>query len=47
MTSDGQSLGDGFLTDLTDTNSDGTFQRSIIKVTDPDKYGIKPSDYFV
>ena len=47
MTSDGQSLGDGFLTDLTDSKGDGTFQRSIIKVTDPDKYGIKPSDYFV
>ena len=47
VTGDGQSLGDGFLTDLTDTNEDGTFKRSIIKVTDPDKYGIKPSDYFV
>ena len=46
MTSDGQSLGDGFLTDLTDTNSDGTFQRSIIKVTDPEKYGVSVSAYF-
>ena len=35
------------LVDLAVTNEDGTFPRSIIKVTSPDKYGIKVSDYFV
>jgi HD-GYP domain-containing protein (c-di-GMP phosphodiesterase class II) len=35
------------LVDLASTNEDGTFPRSIIKVTSADKYGIKVSDYFV
>ena len=35
------------LLDLTDTASDGSFQRTIIKVTNPGKYGINVSDYFV
>jgi HD-GYP domain-containing protein (c-di-GMP phosphodiesterase class II) len=45
--SEGLGLGDGFVANLADTNDGGTFARSIIKVTDPDRYGIKPSDYFV
>lgn len=35
------------LLDLSETNPDGTYKRSIIKVTDPAKYDINPSDYFV
>lgn len=35
------------LVDLAATNDDGTFPRSIIKVTSAQKYGIKVSDYFV
>ncbi len=35
------------LVDLAATKDDGTFPRSIIKVTSPEKYGIKVSDYFV
>ena len=35
------------LADLTDRNEDGSFARSIIKVTKAQKYGIKVSDYFV
>ena len=33
--------------DLADRDEAGNFRRSIIKVTDPDKYGIRVSDYFV
>ena len=40
-------LDDPPLVDLAETESDGSFSRSIIKVTDPDKYLIKVSDYFV
>lgn len=47
MSSQGAPLVPGALVDLAETNPDGTFKRSIIKVTNPDKYGIKPSDYFV
>ena len=35
------------LVDLAETNGGGTFKRSIIKVADPERYGITPSDYFV
>jgi len=35
------------LVDLAATDDAGTFPRSIIKVTSPEKYGIKVSDYFV
>ncbi len=44
---DGMWLSPAPLVDLADTNDDGAFSRSIIKVTSPDKYGIKVSDYFV
>jgi hypothetical protein len=40
-------LDDPPLVDLAVTESDGSFSRSIIKVTDPDKYLINVSDYFV
>jgi HD-GYP domain-containing protein (c-di-GMP phosphodiesterase class II) len=47
VNADGVSLGEGFLIDLTDNDGSGNFNRSIIKVADPDRYGITPSDYFV
>jgi len=37
----------GFLANLAEKDAGGTPLRSIIKVTDPAKYGIRPSDYFV
>jgi HD-GYP domain-containing protein (c-di-GMP phosphodiesterase class II) len=37
----------GFLADLAHRDEQGAFPRTIIKVTDPVKYGIKVSDYFV
>jgi HD-GYP domain-containing protein (c-di-GMP phosphodiesterase class II) len=37
----------GFETDLAEQDADGNFLRSIIKVTTPEKYGIRVSDYFV
>ena len=40
-------LDDPPLVDLSQTEPDGSFSRSIIKVTDPDKYLINVSDYFV
>ncbi len=46
-TADGARVDSGEFVDLAETNPDGSFKRSIIKVTDPDKYGINPSDYFV
>ena len=33
--------------DLARQDAEGTFQRSIIKVTNPEKYGLRVSDYFV
>ncbi len=43
----GSWLADPPLVDLAEVGADGSFSRSIIKVTDPDKYMIKVSDYFV
>jgi len=37
----------GFLANLADKDATGTALRSIIKVTDPDRYGVRVSDYFV
>ncbi|MBI4421267.1 MAG: HD domain-containing protein [Gemmatimonadetes bacterium] len=37
----------GPVVNLAETAPDGSFRRTVIKVTDPAKYGIKPSDYFV
>jgi HD-GYP domain-containing protein (c-di-GMP phosphodiesterase class II) len=46
-TPEGAMLKPGHLADLSETADDGSFKRSIIKVTDPAKYGINPGDYFV
>ncbi|OGU02459.1 MAG: hypothetical protein A2W29_07525 [Gemmatimonadetes bacterium RBG_16_66_8] len=46
-TADGAVLRPGHVVDLSETAGDGNFKRTIIKVTDPAKYGINPSDYFV
>ena len=37
----------GFLADLAQRDAAGNHPRSIVKVTDPVKYGINVSDYFV
>lgn len=37
----------GFLANLADKDGAGTSLRTIIKVTDPDKYGVRVSDYFL
>jgi HD-GYP domain-containing protein (c-di-GMP phosphodiesterase class II) len=47
MNPDGVGLGDGFVADLTETDGAGTFTRSIIKVANPDRFGLRPADYFV
>lgn len=44
--SDGLWLDPPPLEDLADMGEEGTFLRSIIKVTDPKKYGVSVSDYF-
>jgi hypothetical protein len=33
--------------DLSEQDGSGNFLRTIIKVSNPDKYGIRVSDYFV
>jgi HD-GYP domain-containing protein (c-di-GMP phosphodiesterase class II) len=43
----GHVLFPGFLADLTERDGSGTFKRTIIKVADPDRYGIRVGDYFV
>jgi HD-GYP domain-containing protein (c-di-GMP phosphodiesterase class II) len=43
----GAVLRPGHLVDLAETTPEGSFKRTIIKVTDPARYGINPSDYFV
>ena len=37
----------GHVADLAEQDASGNFVRSIIKVTNPDRYGIRVSDYFV
>lgn len=37
----------GLAVDLQDKGHDGNFLRSIVKVTNPERYGIVPGDYFV
>ena len=44
---DGVALGNGFLANLTQTDEQGSFTRSIIRVVDPERFGINPPDYFV
>ena len=44
---DGALLQPGFIADLAHRDEQGNFPRTIVKVTDPAKYGINVSDYFV
>ncbi len=46
-TPEGGMLRPGVVTELSERTADGGFKRSIVKVTDPAKYGINPGDYFV
>jgi HD-GYP domain-containing protein (c-di-GMP phosphodiesterase class II) len=46
-TSDGALQQPGFLVDLAQRDEQGNYPRTIIKVTDPEKFGINVSDYFV
>ncbi len=46
-TSEGGRLGETVLADLAAVNDQGIYERSIIQVTDGQRYGITPSDYFV
>jgi HD-GYP domain-containing protein (c-di-GMP phosphodiesterase class II) len=46
-TPEGALVPGGPLVNLAEQTSEGTFVRSIIKVTDPAKYGIDPANYFV
>jgi HD-GYP domain-containing protein (c-di-GMP phosphodiesterase class II) len=43
----GNLTGGGTVVDLADRKADGTFVRTIIKTENPDRYGIRVSDYFV
>jgi HD-GYP domain-containing protein (c-di-GMP phosphodiesterase class II) len=43
----GNVLFPGVLADLSERDENGTYRRTIIKITDPDRYGIRISDYFV
>jgi HD-GYP domain-containing protein (c-di-GMP phosphodiesterase class II) len=44
---EGQRIAAPPLVNLADVGPDGNFKRSIIKVTDPARWGINPGDYFV
>ena len=46
-TPDGAILHPGFLADLAQKDAQGVHPRTIVKVTDPVKYGISVADYFV
>jgi len=46
-TPDGAILHPGTTVDLAERDAQGTFPRTIVKVTDPARFGIKVSDYFV
>jgi HD-GYP domain-containing protein (c-di-GMP phosphodiesterase class II) len=43
----GNVLYPGVLVDLTERDASGAYKRTIIKIADPDRYGIRVSDYFV
>ena len=43
----GNLLQPGTLVDLADRKDDGTFSRTIIKTENPDRFGVRVSDYFV
>lgn len=44
---DGNRLEEGPLVDLAETDGQGGFRHSIVRVADPSEYDINPSDYFV
>ncbi len=46
-TADGSRATDEHVIDLAETAADGSFERTIIKVTDPEKYQVNPGDYFL
>src|SRR6266581_1656787 len=46
-TPDGALLNPGTVVDLSEKNANDVYPRTIVKVTDPVKYGINVSDYFV
>jgi HD-GYP domain-containing protein (c-di-GMP phosphodiesterase class II) len=43
----GNLLHPGTLVDLSEQNADGAYLRTIIKTENPERYGIRPGDYFV
>jgi hypothetical protein len=43
----GNLLHPGNLADLSEQNADGAYLRTIIKTENPERYGIRPGDYFV
>ncbi|GIW50851.1 MAG: cyclic diguanylate phosphodiesterase [Gemmatimonadales bacterium] len=47
LSPEGAVLRPGPVVNLAETNSDGSYRRTIVKVTDPARYGINPADYFV
>jgi HD-GYP domain-containing protein (c-di-GMP phosphodiesterase class II) len=47
MGKDGMPLGTPVLADLAQRDASDNFPRTIVKVTDPEKYGIKVGDHFV
>jgi hypothetical protein len=44
---DGAITHPGILADLSERDADGNYPRTIVKVTDPARFGINVSDYFV
>ncbi len=44
---DGSRVTDGPVIDLAETGPDGSYKRTIIKVTDPEKYQVNVGDYYV
>lgn len=46
-TAEGARVADGPIIDLAETGPDGSYQRTIIKVTDPAKYQLNPGDYYL
>jgi HD-GYP domain-containing protein (c-di-GMP phosphodiesterase class II) len=47
MSSEGQRLAPPPLVNLAEAGDDGNYKRSIIKVTDPARWGLNPGDFFV
>jgi hypothetical protein len=47
LTENGQPVNPAPLANLAETTDEGSYRRSIIKVTDPAKWGITPGSYFV